>query len=45
MDCIICKKEIKGYVNNPAPVYKSGRCCDECNIRVVIPTRLGMYIG
>ena len=39
--CVICKKTIKGqYGNNPAPVKVRGKCCDECNWKVVIPTRL-----
>ena len=39
--CVICKKTIKGqYSNNPAPVKIRGKCCDECNWKVVIPTRL-----
>lgn len=38
--CVICGKEIRGYGNNPAPVKSSGRCCDDCNKKVVIPARL-----
>ena len=30
--------------NNAEPV-NSGRCCDECNMRVVIPARLGMLLS
>ena len=37
--CVICGKEIIGYGNNAEPVSK-GRCCDVCNITVVIPERL-----
>ena len=36
--CIICGKEFKGYGNNAEPI-KKGICCDECNIKVVIPLR------
>ena len=36
--CCFCKKEIKGYGNNAEPL-KKGYCCDECNIKLVIPTR------
>ena len=51
--CIICKDDIEhkmhpttGEVywtegNNAQPVA-DGRCCDSCDCRVVIPTRLGM---
>lgn len=38
--CVICGKPISGYGNNPYPVKKDGRCCDECNWKVVIPARL-----
>ena len=44
MKCSICGKPIKAVGtwtqgNNAEPV-NSGRCCDECNVRVVIPERL-----
>ena len=39
MKCCFCKKEIKGYGNNAEPIRK-GECCDECNRKFVIPTRL-----
>tara|TARA_R110002049_G_scaffold203080_1_gene373658 strand:+ start:13 stop:438 length:426 start_codon:yes stop_codon:yes gene_type:complete len=42
-DCILCDKKIIGYGNNASPV-KTGRCCDTCNIEVVIPTRLGIVL-
>lgn len=41
--CCICGKEFIGYGNNPDPVEKSGRCCDECNATVVIPERLKLW--
>lgn len=41
--CCICGKEIKGFGNNPWPVKDKGLCCDECNLEVVIPTRLGQF--
>lgn len=37
--CVICGKEFEGYGNNAQPV-KDGLCCDECNMKVVIPERL-----
>ena len=42
-DCILCDKKIIGYGNNASPV-KTGRCCDTCNINVIIPTRLGIVL-
>ena len=41
--CCICGKEFTGYGNNPEPIvsYESGkRCCDKCNIEVVVPRRI-----
>ena len=40
--CCICGKKFKGYGNNPYPLIKeNGKlCCDDCNIRYVIPERL-----
>ena len=37
-NCSICGKKYGGYGNNAQPV-SSGRCCDICNMLVVIPTR------
>lgn len=39
MKCEICNKEIKGFTNNAYPL-KDGVCCDECNEKLVVPTRL-----
>lgn len=38
--CCICGGTFLGYGNNPAPVKTEGVCCDYCNARVVIPTRI-----
>ena len=40
--CVICGREFEGYGNNPDPVKHHGECCDECNMTVVIPARLGL---
>lgn len=40
MKCCICGKEFEGYGNNPYPVKYGGRCCDECNTKIVIPARM-----
>ena len=37
--CVICHKPLEGYGNNAEPVAE-GRCCDECNTKVVIPARI-----
>jgi hypothetical protein len=36
--CSICARPLTGRGNNADPVAV-GRCCDECNTRVVIPAR------
>ena len=40
--CCICGKEFKGWGNNPYPVKMEGVCCDECNLKAVIPARLNV---
>lgn len=37
--CSICGKSYEGYGNNAIPV-NPGRCCDHCNLHVVIPARI-----
>ena len=43
--CCICGKTFSGYGNNPAPVKMEGRCCDDCDSMVVIPTRIKLITG
>lgn len=38
--CCICGEKFEGYGNNPAPYKESGKCCDACNRKFVIPARL-----
>ena len=38
--CTLCRKESEGYGNNPTPVKNYGQCCDDCNLRFVIPARI-----
>lgn len=38
--CCICGRMFKGYGNNPVPVKATGRCCDDCNSKYVIPARI-----
>jgi hypothetical protein len=38
--CCICKEDKVGYGNNPNPVEEKGKCCDKCNIEIVIPKRI-----
>ena len=37
--CSICGDEYFGYGNNAQPV-NDGRCCDECNLNIVVPYRI-----
>ena len=41
--CCMCGREVEGYGNNPYPVVKDegARCCDSCNITVIL-ARLAM---
>lgn len=43
--CCICNKDIKGHGNNPRPYKDEGVCCNECNLKYVIPTRIGQTFG
>lgn len=42
--CCLCGKEKEGFGNNPYPLCKENdfesRCCDDCNISLVIPARI-----
>lgn len=42
--CCICGEEFEGYGNNPSPVKETGKCCDACNRKFVIPARLGFDV-
>lgn len=39
--CTICGKSYRGYGNSADPV-NAGRCCDDCNLHVVVPARIKM---
>lgn len=34
--CCMCGKELKNFGNNPYPISDEGRCCDECNNKVIM---------
>lgn len=38
--CCFCGRPFYGYGNNAEPVIKNGICCDECNMKKVIPARI-----
>jgi hypothetical protein len=39
--CSICQRPYEGHGNNAYPV-NGGRCCDVCNMGVVVPARLNL---
>lgn len=41
--CALCGLKFVGQGNNPSPILDGGKghvCCDECNVRRVIPERM-----
>jgi hypothetical protein len=38
--CCICQENFRGFGNNPRPLKSKGLCCDTCNFRYVIPSRI-----
>lgn len=38
--CSICGQRLARYPNNAEPVVKRGWCCDDCNIKTVMPERI-----
>lgn len=43
--CCFCGRPFYGYGNNAEPVIKNGICCDECNLKKVIPARIKQLKG
>jgi hypothetical protein len=44
--CCICKEYLEmPFGNNPHPIRKRGKCCDECNYSKVLPTRMSLEGG
>lgn len=43
--CCICGEPLEGLGNNPAPYKETGRCCNSCNLKFVIPARLEQWGG
>jgi len=33
--CCICGRKTQGYGNNPWPIKDHGKCCNECNEKVI----------
>ena len=47
MKCCFCGDEIVGYGNSIRPIIrgKNDRCCDKCNLEIIIPYRMAEYIS
>ena len=43
--CCFCGRPFYGYGNNAEPVIANGVCCDECNLKKVIPARIKQLKG
>ncbi len=43
--CCFCYKDAGEYGNNPEPLmdYEDGKCCDGCNVELVLPYRILAY--
>lgn len=41
--CVICRKLFTGYGHNPHPLAERGRCCDECQARVVLARKAQFF--
>lgn len=42
--CCICGKVIEDITSHNAEPYKQGRCCSECNSKVVLPARMNLRL-
>lgn len=42
--CVFCHRSGKDFGYNPEPVKQEGRCCNDCNLKIIIPARLKMSI-
>jgi len=42
--CAICGGDVTGFGNNPEP-FPGEKCCDDCNDRFVVPTRMCLGRG
>ena len=42
--CSICSTEIEDIQSHNAQPVNDGRCCEDCNFKVVLPKRFTLYI-
>ena len=44
--CVSCNEVMEGDGNSIRPLRdEEGRCCDECNLKIVIPYRMIMVLS
>lgn len=44
-ECCICHQRLGNTYGNNAEPVKKGLCCDSCNLKVVIPSRMKQLRG
>ena len=42
--CVMCGEWITEFGHNPFPLADSGRVCDDCNMKKVIPARFELFL-
>ena len=42
--CSLCDKDILNKESNNAEPINEGRCCYDCNLEIVVPTRISKLI-
>jgi len=42
--CCLCGEGIKYKLSHNAEPVRKGRCCNVCNMEIVVPKRFGMHI-
>ena len=40
--CVLCNNDYGEWGNNPAPLKEYGKCCNECNVKKVLPARINI---
>ena len=43
ISCCFCSEDTGEFGNNPEPLVVDGKCCDNCNMELVIPYRVLAY--
>jgi hypothetical protein len=39
MKCCFCGMDAGEFGNNVSPIHYLGKCCDKCNLDIVVPLR------